>query len=272
MRILTWNIHGWATADWKPNFTPLLESLKAINADVIGLNEVIHPQSVDGATLPALEELAAQLGMHFVFGPCDRWEAHLPMPESSYGNALLARWPLIASAAHHLSPVEGKVQRGLLEGRMLLPDGRTFTAYVTHLDHTSEDAREVQFRAARTWLVRDRNRPHILMGDLNAIDLWDFTDRAEDLERVRQHHTGHNLLGGDKGVRVLPAIAKAGYVDLFRNFHAPGADSHLPSDVPLRIDFILASQSLAPQCTRCDILLDYDHVSDHRPVLAEFDF
>lgn len=272
MRILTWNIHDFTNRHWEPAFPALLDALKQIDADVVGLNEVVHPQTVPGATLPPLEELAAQLGMHYVFGPCKRWDAHLPMPNESYGNALLSKWPLIASAAHHLTPVDGKEQRGLLEGRMLLDDGRPFTVYVTHLDHTSEPARATQFRAARTWLVRDRNRPHVLMGDLNAIDLWDFTDRAEDLEKVRQHPTGHNLLGEEKGVQVLPDAVKAGYVDLFRQFHAPGADSHLPSDIALRIDFILASQSLAPHCTRCDILAEYDHVSDHRPVIAEFDW
>lgn len=271
MRVLTWNIHNWATAKWEPNFAPLVDALREIDADIVGLNEVIHPQSVGSDVREALPELAKRLGMYYVFGPCERWEAHLDMPGQSYGNALLSRWPLIASAAHHLTPVDGVINRGLLEGRTLLPDGAPFTAYVTHLDHTDEEARSIQFRAARTWLVRDRNRPHVLMGDMNAIDLWDFGDREGDLEKVRLHKTGHNLLGGDKGVQVLPAAAKAGYVDLFRQFHAPGADSHLPSDVPLRIDYIFASQSLAPRCTACDILMEYDHVSDHRPVLAVFE-
>lgn len=270
MRILTWNIHDFTNSAWKPSFAALADALEEIDADIVGLNEVVYRKRPDDSSLPALEELAERLGMYYVFGPCDRWDAHLPMPPESYGNALLSRWPLIASAAHHLSPVPGKEQRGLLEGRVLLENGDTFTVYVTHLDHTSEEARAIQFRAARTWLVRDRNRPHVLMGDLNAIDPWDFTDRAEDLEKIRMHATGHNLLGGEKGIQVLPDALKAGYIDLFRNFHAPGADSHLPSDVALRIDYILASKSLAPLCTRCDILMEYDHVSDHRPVMAEF--
>ncbi len=274
MRVLTWNIHNWQTADGAPNLAGIIETLAASNADVIGLNEVPYPLPVPGESRPALEVLAGALGMHFVFGPCVRWPAHNDIPETGYGNALLARLPIAASAAHHLTAIPGYGDRGLLEARIAQPDGSSFTAYVTHLDHTNEDARVQQFRAARQWLIRDRNRGHVLMGDMNAISAWDFTERPDELAALAQHPRGSNLvggLGGDAaGIKAIAQMEKAGYVDLYRQAgHAPGGRSYVHAEMDLRIDFIFASQPLAPQVTDCGIITTADHVSDHRPVWAD---
>lgn len=287
MRIVTYNIHGWRTDDDRPNFTGVVDVLKRVGGDIIGLNEVYYPRIVNGtengtengAGKPALEALAEQLGMAFVFGPCLRWPAHDDMPADAYGNALLSRWPIAASAAHHLTSkeedpqrlLETKEQRGLLEARIQLPNGRTFTAYSMHLDHTDEEVRAIQARIARTWLGRDRNRPHVVMGDFNAITPWDFADRPADLEALAAHRTGHNLVNRPKGPLVIAQLEKAGYVDLYRQFNPPGEKSYTKSQTPIRIDYILASVPLAPAACGCGIWTESDGISDHRPVWADFD-
>lgn len=272
MRVVTWNIHNWRNAAREPSFEGVCATLDSLRADIVGLNEVSHPATVEGEARPALEALAARLGMHYVLGPWGRWAALKPVTAEGYGNALLSRWPIVASASHHLSSVPGVESRGLLEARMLLPDGASFTAYVLHLDYTDEEARVAQFRAARQWLVRDRNRPHILMGDINAITPWDFEPRPQEYAALGRHPLGHNLVDAPRGgPRVLAQIEKAGYVDLYRRFHPPGARTHIPAEIGLRIDYILASQSLAEYVTACDILDGVDDVSDHRPVWAEID-
>lgn len=277
MRVLTYNIHGWRTADGKPNLDGVAEVLRQLDADIIGLNEVFYPRVVAGDDHPALEALAARLGMHFVFGPCLRWPAEQEMPARAYGNALLSRWPIIASSGHHLTPKEedkndllaDKEQRGLLEGRIQLPDRRTFTVYVTHLDHTDEQARAVQLRVARTWLTRDRNRPHIVMGDFNAISRWDWPEARLATLRNQPTSQGGNLAGDDKGPLVVEAMEKAGYIDLYQHFGAPGAVTFPTDDWPIRIDYLFASAALASRVTACTIWTQADGVSDHRPVLAD---
>lgn len=274
MRVLTYNIHGWITADGRPNLDGVAAVIADTQADVVGLNEVYYPRRVEGATGPALEALAARLGMHFVFGPCVRWPVQGSLPADAYGNAVLARWPIIASAAHHLTPVEGKEQRGLLEARILLPDDRTFTVYVTHLDHTDEEARLVQLRAARTWTVRDRHRPHLVLGDFNAISAWDFAGREDALARLAQEPKGGHMVYGDKGPQVVAQMEKAGYVDAYRLYGAPGAPSYIAADDPaIRIDYIFASQPLAGGVKGCQIWQEAagQEASDHRPVLAEIE-
>lgn len=208
---------------------------------------------VEGATQPALEALAQRLGMHFVFGPCLRWPAQDELPADAYGNALLSRWPIIASAAHHLTPIEGKEQRGLLEARILLPGQETITIYVLHLDHTDEAARLTQLRAARTWTIRDRNRPHLIMGDFNAVSPWDFLGREELLDGLSHHPKGSNLCGGEAGPRVVEYMEKHGYTDLYRLFGAPAQSTFIPAQIPIRIDYIFANSALAPSATSCQI-------------------
>jgi endonuclease/exonuclease/phosphatase family metal-dependent hydrolase len=272
MRVLTYNIHGWHTADGRPNLDAVAAVISDTQADVVGLNEVHYPRVVEGAAGPALEALATRTGMHFVYGPCLRWPAQDNLPADAYGNALLARWPIIASAAHHLTPIEGKEQRGLLEGRILLPGDRTLTVYVTHLDHTDEETRLVQLRAARTWTVRDRHRSHLVLGDFNAISLWDFAGREEALTRLGQDPKGRNLVNEEKGPQVVAQMEKAGYVDAYRLHGAPGAQSYIPAvDPAIRIDYIFASQPLAAGVTACRIWQEAagQEASDHRPVLAE---
>lgn len=279
MRIVTYNIHGWLTIDRAPNLDAVTGVLRATGADIIGLNEVFYPRVMAGSDQPALEALAARLGMTFVFGPCLRWPAQDDMPANAYGNALLSRWPIVANAAHHLTSKEEdpqgllahKEQRGLLEGRIALPDGRTLTVYSIHLDHTDEEARSIQLRVARTWLVRDRNRPHLVMGDFNAITPWDFTGREADWATLAAHPKGCNLVNAPKGPVVVSQMEKAGYTDLYRTFNPPGERSYTAAQTAIRIDYCFASAALAPAVTGCRIVTDADGVSDHRPVVVDLE-
>jgi endonuclease/exonuclease/phosphatase family metal-dependent hydrolase len=279
MKIATYNIHGWRTADGAPNLDRIAQLLADIEADIVGLNEVFYPRRVTGADKPALAALAARLNMHFVFGPCLRWPAQDDLPADAYGNALLSRWPIIASAAHHLTPKEAaqqallaeKEQRGLLEARILLPDERTFTVYVTHLDHTDEEARLVQLRSLRSWTQRDRNRPHVVMGDFNTISPWDVNERPDLFDSLTHSAKGNRLLGGETGPRVVAQMEKAGYTDAYRLFGTPGQRTFLTSPHPIRIDYIFASSALIPRLQSCHIWADSagQLASDHLPVVAD---
>ena len=275
MRVLTYNIHGWRTLADQSNLNAVAQVIAATNADVVGLNEVFYPRVVEGAQEAALTALAERVGMHYVFGPCLRWPAQNNMPAAAYGNALLSRWPILASAAHHLTPVPDHEQRGLLEARIALPTGKSFTAYVTHLDHRDEDVRLVQLRALRTWAVRDRNRPHLIMGDFNAVSMWDYADAAAATAQLAHNRKGANVLNGDKGgPKVVAQMEKAGYIDAYARVGTPGIASFLGTEHPaVRIDYIFMSESLAPALTTAQIWQETpgQEASDHRPVLAEFD-
>lgn len=264
MKVLTYNIHGWLTPAGTSNPEQVAEVIAATDADLVGLNEVFHPA---GPAQPsALEWLAARVGMAYAFGPtiaADAQPGDLP-----YGNALLSRWPIQAFAAHHLPPLTSYGQRGMLEVRVLRPDG-PFTLYVIHLDHRSEDLRLQQWAAAATWLGRDRSRPHLLLGDFNALSELDFAAPAA-VARLEAYQAAQGWMA--PRFDLMNQIRKAGYVDAFSvGGHGPRA-TWTPADPNRRIDYILYPSSWAGVRVTCVTWLQSpaDAASDHFPVLAEF--
>ncbi|MCS6843117.1 MAG: endonuclease/exonuclease/phosphatase family protein [Caldilineales bacterium] len=271
MRLLTYNIHGWRGADGQVAVGRLARIIEASGADVVALNEVFHPFTPPGESRPALDLLADALGMQYAFGVALTPQFAFA-PLASYGNALLSRYPLLAHAGHHLTPVPGHEQRGLLEARVLLPDGRrTLSLYVTHLDHRSEAVRLTQLSAALQWTVRDRGRPHVLMGDFNALAPGDYADRPDALAALAQD-LDHRHMVSD-GMQVVPRLLKAKYVDA--GARRPGVpDPTYPAQAPqVRIDYIFLSEPLAPALISCQTWQTDETAlaSDHLPVLAELD-
>lgn len=270
--LLTYNIHYWEGVDGVTDLERTIEVIRAAGADIIGLNEVYHPAKLKGWDRPALEIMAARLGMHFVFGQAQTFPFAFNRPGRSFGNALLSRWPILASAAHHLNPVNGHAPRGLLEARILLPDeGRTLTVYVTHLDAESEEVRLAQTQALLSWTGRDRARPHVLMGDFNAYNPADYD--AAGLEALRRTVEGLGL--NLYQPKTLPRLLKAGYVDAWTRVGDGAGPTCCNRPNPLfRVDYVFVSESLAPGLRRCRRWQDAPApvASDHLPVLAELDY
>jgi endonuclease/exonuclease/phosphatase family metal-dependent hydrolase len=271
MRVLTYNIHGWRGRDDQIDVARLARIIESSQADVVGLNEVFHPLVPPGEQQPALETLAADLGMSYAFA-VSLSPRFAFAPLSAYGNALLSRYPLLAHASHHLIPVEGHEQRGLLEARVLLVDGRTpFSVYVTHLDHRSEQVRLKQLAAVFQWTGRDRSLPHLLIGDFNAVSPEDDRNQTALGERLRSDPATAHLV--EDGYQVVSRLQKRGYVDVATLFGQPGEPTFPAGNPRARIDYIWASASLASAARDCQVwqTAETTLASDHLPVLAEID-
>jgi endonuclease/exonuclease/phosphatase family metal-dependent hydrolase len=139
---------------------------------------------------------------------------------------------------------------------------------VTHLDHRSEQVRLEQWAAAHTWLLRDRARPHLLVGDFNALAASDYrAEGALDRLAAYQQERGWPTPAFD----LHASVVKAGYVDAYEQAgRGPGAT--LPAAEPeRRIDYIFLSQPCAPALVACEPLdtSATRAASDHLPVFAE---
>lgn len=267
MRVLTYNVHGWQGLDGTIDIERLARIIASSQASLVALNEVYHPLVPPGASRPALDQLAADLGMAYAFGVALTPQFAFA-PSSAYGNALLTRLPLLAHAGHHLTPVAGREQRGLLEVRVLLPDGRTpFSVYVTHLDHRSEEARMQQLRAVLQWTGRDRDRPHLLMGDFNALAPGDYEGRPGELEDLREQPDLARLAA--EGLQVIPRLLRARYSDT--GGHGGSRVTFRNPSPRVRIDYIFASQPLAPAVQGAGVWQTADTAlaSDHLPAWAD---
>jgi endonuclease/exonuclease/phosphatase family metal-dependent hydrolase len=266
VRVLTYNIHGWRALDGAFNLDTLAEVIAQARADLVGLNEALHPhQTSDGTSLSLL---AKRLGMSYAFAPA---LASGASPSSvPYGNALLSRWKVLAYAVHTLpSPGEAEL-RCLLEARIALPTGLNLGVYVIHLDNRSEQVRLTQWAAASTWLARDRARPHLLMGDFNTLSASDYGDPAS-LAALAAHNLSMGWLPPE--FAVSERVRKAGYADASVLAGGRPAPTWPAGNPERRIDYIFlphAWSGALQGCNRFDSAAAL-RASDHLPVLAEFD-
>lgn len=159
LKVLTFNI--WHDAgDWAARQLLLIEALRAVDADVIALQEVL--QDANKGLPNQADTLARALGGYTVhFFSTDAESA-----PRRYGNAILTRLPVLAEAARKLEPLND--YRTALRVRVRAY-GRPIDIVVTHLAW-QEDAGAVRARQVSdlfSWLP-SKGVPLVVMGDFNA--------------------------------------------------------------------------------------------------------
>lgn len=207
LRVVTLNIYH-DKADWPKRLPLIVEQLRALDADVIALQEVLQT-----AELPnQAQTLGDALGYSVQFVSNDaEGQPH------RYGNALLTRLPVLYQDWTSLEPRDDSRSMGHARLRF---DGGPLDVYFTHLHHTPEGAglRRRQLEDARAFIQRHGDAaPSIVLGDFNA-------------------------LASAPELSVLD-----GYVDTFGALH-PGADAarvttlnpHFFADFRRRIDHVYA--------------------------------
>lgn len=166
LRVATWNV-WWRFGPWWARQPALAATLAALQADVIGLQEVWAEE--DGANQAAI--LAQRLGYHHVNGDLRFWEG------VAFTNAILSRWPVAASGSERLPGRDGKPGHRQAVWAAIdapAPVGR-LVVVTTHLDWQFDlSATRVSQATAVARLVDSlRNDPAtgfptVLLGDLNA--------------------------------------------------------------------------------------------------------
>ena len=187
LRVVSFNIHGWRTADHKDNLPQLKELLRDIKPDVVCLNEVLHPFAAPPADHPYwravserngyghpcptgsqpddlaathLATLAQALGMrHFAFSAAT--ETGSFFGRYPFGNCIMSRYPLcdVRQEVLHVRDADLSLggqertmvdleNRAVLSARLALPEGRSIGIAVTHLDHKAEELRARQIAEA----------------------------------------------------------------------------------------------------------------------------
>jgi endonuclease/exonuclease/phosphatase family metal-dependent hydrolase len=249
IRIMTYNIHRWAGQDGRLDVGRLVDVISAAGADVIGLNEVLHPVSDPYRIYEPLSDLAGRLGMAFAFGPSG-WVDYGPGWHGLVGNALLSRYPLADVSNTWLPRSTGSKQRSLLGARLGDGPAAGLHAYVTHLDHASEATRLLQIDGV---LNRMPKHAHYIAGDLNT----------------------HGFMGRHSR-RLLPPVLRrlrhAGYQDAFFAVGTGGGRTFPAVSPLLRLDFLFMPRSWAPGL-RSARTIQHDRIwaaSDHRPVVVEW--
>lgn len=94
LRVVTYNIHRCRGMDRRTRPDRVAAVLRAIDADIVALQEVIGPGPRGSSHI---EEIGASLGMGWVMAPARRLREH------QFGNVVLSRLPILHHAEHDLS-------------------------------------------------------------------------------------------------------------------------------------------------------------------------
>ncbi|WUJ72816.1 endonuclease/exonuclease/phosphatase family protein [Kribbella soli] len=255
LTVASYNIHAGAGEDNVFDLDRTAQALKALDADVIGLQEVDVHWDARSQWLDTLAELATKLGMQSAFAPIyDLDPPTAGQPRRQYGVGLLSRFPLIRTENHPITrlstqdpnPVPAPAP-GFLEAEFEVR-GRRLHVYCTHLDYRADPSvRQLQVADTLKILAQDRKKDlQVVVGDFNAEasapELAGLWTRLTDSWTAAGSTTG--------GPYTYPAVAatkRIDFVTVGTNLNVLRAE--VPAEVPVA-----------------------EAASDHRPMIADLSF
>jgi endonuclease/exonuclease/phosphatase family metal-dependent hydrolase len=188
LRIVTYNVHTCRGLDRRCRPGRIAEVLREIDADVVGLQEVLMHEG----RAPEDDQagfLARELGLHLQAG------ANRTHRGGAYGNVVLSRYPFRGGRNHDLS-VPGRERRGCMRADVELGPDRILHVFNLHLG-TAGWERRIQGRQLIEAGIIDNGEllgPRVVLGDfndwrreltarllsarLNGIDLRNFLRRS----------------------------------------------------------------------------------------------
>jgi len=166
VRIATWNLWG-RYGPWEQRLPAIIETLRRVDADIVGLQEVWEDDRRSQAC-----ELADALGYAEPV-----YEANLERDGARSGNAVLCRWPIGRREVRRL-PREGAgtaddegEERLVVLAEVEGPRGpiQVFCAHLSWRgDHSGVRQEQVAAICGFVRECRPRSFPAVLLGDLNA--------------------------------------------------------------------------------------------------------
>ncbi|MCC6245470.1 MAG: endonuclease/exonuclease/phosphatase family protein [Gemmatimonadaceae bacterium] len=158
--VATYNIRHGRGMDDSVRLTRTGEAIRALGADIIGLQEVdsVVPRSGSRDEAHALGE---QLGMEQRFGRFMAYQG------GAYGMAILSRFPIRRS--HALRLPDGNEPRIALLAEVELPSGARVLVANVHFDWVANDSFRVAQVHALAAVLDTVQLPTILLGDFNDV-------------------------------------------------------------------------------------------------------
>lgn len=252
LRVMTYNIYKGA----KGREAGLLAIIRAVQPDILFLQEVAEESRI--------HSLAEQLGFYYAFAASHYGPKNL---------ALLSRYPLLHRESHLAFPLF----HALLLATIQLPTRKPFNLYGVHVGVLYDWWRTAELRTIlqriRKYEAAHPSSYSLMAGDFNAILPGD----AVNLQTGTRLHKIVLFLQYHFATRFAPRLLdRAGWIDGYRTFHPHANGFTFPATAPaVRLDHIYTTPTLATHLTRCEVVTapaETKTVSDHLPLMAEFEF
>lgn len=161
LKVATYNIHKCRGLDRRLMPSRIIEILREIDADIIGLQEVLSIPNGAGGDDQA-RFIADGLGMEVRIGENRR------LSGGAYGNVVLSRFPVVASYNYDIS-IAGREPRGCQRVDIALGHRQVLHLYNAHLGTSFFERRHQGRRLLEEEILRNPQipGPRILLGDFN---------------------------------------------------------------------------------------------------------
>ncbi|MET9274131.1 glycoside hydrolase family 3 N-terminal domain-containing protein [Kribbella sp. NPDC003557] len=239
LTVASYNIHAGAGEDNVFDLDRTARAVKALDADIVGLQEVDVHWGDRSQWLDTIAELAGKLGMYPAFAPIyDLDPPAAGQPRRQYGVGILSRFPLVHAENHPITrlstqdpnPVPAPAP-GFLEVEVDVR-GRRLHVYCTHLDYRGDPTvRQLQVADTLRILAQDRRQDlQILVGDFNA------EASAPELAPLWTRLTDSWAAAGETvgGPNTYPAVAASKRIDFVTVGKGVSVRSaEVPAEVPV---------------------------------------
>jgi endonuclease/exonuclease/phosphatase family metal-dependent hydrolase len=161
LRIVTYNIHKGQGLDRRVKIGRIAKILRAIEADVIALQEVL---SVEGKRREdhQAQFLAEELEYHYQIGENRKFRG------GAYGNVTLSRFPISFSCNYDITQ-HGREERGCLQTDIRVDSRQTLHIYNLHLGTAYTERRYQAHRLVDHEILKGERKKgaRIILGDFN---------------------------------------------------------------------------------------------------------
>lgn len=158
LRIVSYNIRHGRGMDDRVNLVRTATVLRALEPDIVGLQEVDDRVRRSGGVDEAAA-LGGALGMHHAFG------AFMEYQDGRYGMGILSRFPITRATPVRLP--DGNEPRIALAAELLLPDSSVLVVVNVHFDWVADDAFRFAQASALARFLDSLPGPYVLLGDFN---------------------------------------------------------------------------------------------------------
>lgn len=262
VRVATYNVHFWHSPDLRYNFDAMMQTIGAINPDILILQEV----ALDN--LPRIIHEFNKLG--FTYAEHTFYKA-ADYANSPFGNVIISKYPLAQhpiNKAFYIDKHRGGEQRGYLRHAFYLPNNKKITIYGTHLDvhDETEDRRAWEVEELVMMADKDTSENIMIAADFNAVRARDYqysvgSKRVWDMLSER----GKQRTGVDLQTKALDLLAQHKFADCFAKHGQEGPKFTVWSGTA--VDFMYLNQKWQLPIVGCYV--HYSPASDHIPVIMD---